>query len=222
MLKLALSLPTDAPCRVLCLGSHSDDIEIGCGGTILQLAEDVPELEVYWVVFGSDDERAREAAESAACFLERAKTKTVVVKDFRASFFPFAGETIKEHFEQLKHAFTPDVVFTHYRHDLHQDHQLISQLTWNTFRNHFILEYEIPKYDGDLGAPNVFMHLDETVCRRKIEYVLSSFKSQRDKHWFEEDTFWALMRLRGMESNAPSRYAEAFYCRKAVLAAEKA
>lgn len=216
MLKFTLSQPSESPRKILCLGSHCDDIEIGCGGTLLKLSEQLPQVEVYWAVFSSDQVRAREARESADCFLERAKAKTIVIKDFRNSFFPFIG-AIKEDFEQLKDEFSPDVIFTHYRHDLHQDHQLISQLTWNTFRNHLILEYEVPKYDGDLGAPNVFTHLDESVCRRKIEYLMTHFKSQLDKHWFDEETFWALLRLRGMESNAPSKYAEAFYCRKMVV-----
>jgi LmbE family N-acetylglucosaminyl deacetylase len=222
MLKFAFAHSSNSPCKILCLGSHCDDIEIGCGGTILQMAEQLPQAEVYWIVFSSDPVRAREATDSAHCFLERAKAKTILIKDFQTSFFPFTGAAIKEDFEQLKQDFSPDVIFTHYRHDLHQDHQLISQLTWNTFRNHLILEYEIPKYDGDLGSPNVFTHLDEELCRKKLTYLLTNFKSQRHKHWFEDETFWALLRLRGMESNAPSKYAEAFYCRKSVLAPEPA
>ena len=217
MLKFTFAQAFDSPCRILCLGSHCDDIEIGCGGTLLKLSEQLPQVEVYWVVFSSDQVRAREATDSADYFLERVKAKTIVIKDFRGSFFPFSGAPIKEYFEQLKEEFSPDLIFTHHRDDLHQDHQVISQLTWNTFRNHLILEYEVPKYDGDLGAPNVFTHLDEAVCRRKIEHLMTHFKSQLDKHWFDEETFWALLRLRGVESNAPSKYAEAFYCRKFVL-----
>jgi LmbE family N-acetylglucosaminyl deacetylase len=217
MLKLSLARPAGAPFKILCLGSHCDDIEIGCGGTLLALAEQLPDLEVYWAVFSSDPVRAREARESADDFLEQVATKTVVIKDFRTSFFPSLGAAIKEDFERLKGDFAPDLIFTHYRHDLHQDHELISRLTWNTFRNHLILEYEVPKYDGDLGAPNVFMPLDESTCRTKITYLVTHFKSQLDKQWFDEETFWALLRLRGIEANAPTRYAEAFYCRKSVL-----
>jgi len=201
----------------LCLGAHCDDIEIGCGGTILQLLERVPQAEVHWVVLSSDVVRGNEATDSAQAFLDGAAAKTIVIKDFRNSFFPFIGATLKEYFETLKTTVAPDVIFTHRREDLHQDHQLVSQLTWNTFRNHMILEYEIPKYDGDLGSPSVFTHLSEDVCHRKVAALMAHFKSQLDKPWFDEQTFWALLRLRGMESNSPSKYAEGFYCRKVVL-----
>jgi LmbE family N-acetylglucosaminyl deacetylase len=217
MLKLTLPRLSDSPCKILCLGSHCDDIEIGCGGTLLKLSQQLPRVEIYWQVFSSDPVRAREARESADCFLEHANAKTIVIRDFRNSFFPFVGAAIKQDFEDLKEGFSPDLIFTHYRNDLHQDHQVISQLTWNTFRNHLILEYEVPKYDGDLGSPNVFTHLDQSICQRKIAYLLTHFKSQLDKHWFDEEAFWAMLRLRGIEANAPSKYAEAFYCRKAVL-----
>jgi len=217
MLSLSLLAPHGAGVRILCLGAHCDDIEIGCGGTVLQLLERVPQAEVHWVVLSSDAVRAREAVDSAHAFLDRIAAKTIVVKDFRNSFFPFIGATLKEYFEALKTMVEPDVIFTHRREDLHQDHQLVSQLTWNTFRNHLILEYEVPKYDGDLGAPSVFTHLPEAVCHRKVAALMTHFKSQVDKHWFDEQTFWALLRLRGMESNSPSKYAEAFYCRKLVV-----
>jgi LmbE family N-acetylglucosaminyl deacetylase len=206
-----------SPHRVLFLGAHSDDIEIGCGGTILRLIERHPNLECYWVVLSSTPEREKEARKSAALFLKDVKKKTVVVRDFRTSFFPFMGSDIKEYFEELKESFAPDLIFTHYRNDLHQDHRVVCDFTWNTFRNHLILEYEIPKYDGDLGAPNCFFHLDEASSQRKMRYILSTFKSQSDKHWFTEDTFRGLMRLRGVESNSPGKYAEAFYCRKLVF-----
>jgi len=202
---------------ILCLGSHCDDIEIGCGGTLLKLLKEHPGLAVHWVVFSSRPERAREARESAELFMERAKEKNIVIKEFRNSFFPFVGAEIKEFFEQLKREISPDIIFTHYRHDLHQDHRLISDLAWNTFRDHLILEYEIPKFDGDIGAPNVFVHLDETVCREKIRILMKCFKSQADKQWFTEDTFLSLLRLRGVESNSPGRYAEAFYGRKILF-----
>lgn len=216
MLKFNFSKKDDLTYRVLCLGSHCDDIEIGCGGTILKLMEDSQDIIFYWVIFSSDKERAQEALNSSELFLKNAKGKRVVIKNFRTSFFPFIGAEIKEYFEGLKQEFSPDLIFTHYRNDLHQDHRLISDLTWNTFRDHFILEYEIPKYDGDLGVPNLFVNLDESLCRRKIQTILNCFKTQKDKHWFTEDAFLSLLRLRGLESNSPNRYAEAFYCRKMV------
>lgn len=202
--------------KVLCLGAHCDDIEIGCGGTILKLIAHYPNVEFYWVVFSANPQRAQEASASANAFLRHAQEKKIVIKDFRDSFFPYIGLEIKEYFEQFRREFSPDLVFTHYRNDLHQDHRLISDLTWNTFRDHLILEYEIPKYDGDLGTPNFFVYLDEATCRRKIKYVLDSFKTQAENQWFSEETFLAIMRLRGIESNAPDKYAEAFYGRKIV------
>ena len=217
MLKLNFNDTNHSISKVLCLGSHCDDIEIGCGGTILRLIENYPNIEFYWVVFSSNSQREPEAYQSANSFLKKAKAKTIVVKKFRDGFFPFIGIEIKEFFEQLKQDFTPDIVFTHYRHDLHQDHRLISELTWNSFRNHLILEYEIPKYDGDLGSPNFFVHLDEAICKNKTNYILDSFQSQKEKHWFTEETFLSILRLRGIESNAPGKYAEGFYCRKLVF-----
>ena len=199
-----------------CLGSHSDDLEIGCGGTILKLIETYPNIICNWVVFSSTSQREGEAYESASRFLKNAKEKNIIIKHFRDGFFPFTGIEIKECFEELKQDFQPDIVFTHYRNDSHQDHRLISDLTWNTFRNHLILEYEIPKYDGDLGSPNFFVQLDELICHKKINYIIESFKSQQGKHWFTEDTFLSMLRIRGIESNAPNKYAEAFYCRKVV------
>jgi LmbE family N-acetylglucosaminyl deacetylase len=218
MFKLQPLRPAATCCRILCLGAHADDIEIGCGGTILTLLESYPYTEFYWVVFSADQQRACEARNSANSFLQRARSKQVVIKEFRESFFPYIGATIKEHFEQLKHDFSPDVIFTHYRNDLHQDHRLISELTWNTFRNHLVLEYEIPKYDGDLGTPNIFVPLDEPIYRKKLQYILDSFQSQRRRNWFDQETFLSLLRLRGIECNAPSKYAEAFFCRKVMLA----
>ena len=203
--------------NVLCMGAHSDDIEIGCGGTVLRLLEEYREINVYWVVFAANAERRKEAEKSANLFLAKASRKEIIVKSFRESFFPYNGDKIKEYFESLKKEFNPDIVFAHYRHDLHQDHRLISELTWNTFRNHLILEYEIPKFDGDLGSPNFFVHLEESICNKKTKFILEGFKTQLENHWFMEDTFKSIMRLRGMESNAPEKYAEAFYCRKMVL-----
>lgn len=217
MLKLNFNDTNPSIYKVLCLGSHCDDIEIGCGGTILRLIENYPNIEFYWVVFSSNSQREPEAYQSANSFLKKAKAKTILIKKFRDGFFPFIGIEIKEFFEQLKQDFNPDIVFTHYRHDLHQDHRLISELTWNSFRNHLILEYEIPKYDGDLGSPNFFVHLDEGICKNKTNYILDSFQSQKEKHWFTEETFLSILRLRGIESNAPGKYAEGFYCRKLVF-----
>jgi LmbE family N-acetylglucosaminyl deacetylase len=202
---------------LLLLGSHSDDVEIGCGGTILRLAESSPDLEVIWVVLGAHGDRANEALKSAEAFLAAVDARTVVVKDFRDGFFPYDGGSVKDFFEELKRDFAPDLILTHQRHDLHQDHRLVSELTWNTFRDHLILEYEVPKYDGDLGAPNFFVHLTKELAARKVAILLEHFGTQLDRRWFTEDLFLSMMRIRGMESNAPESYAEAFYCRKAVL-----
>jgi len=203
--------------RVLCLGAHSDDIEIGCGGTILRLIADSDRIEFYWLVLCSNPERASEARRSANAFLRRARKKTIVVKSFRDGFLPYIGAPVKECFEELKKSFSPDLIFTHFRQDLHQDHRLVCDLTWNTFRHHLILEYEIPKYDGDLQAPNFFVPLSDTVRRQKLQRLMRGFGTQRSKHWFSEDLFNGLMRLRGMEAMSPTRHAEAFYCRKLVL-----
>jgi LmbE family N-acetylglucosaminyl deacetylase len=203
--------------QVLCLGAHSDDIEIGCGGTLLKLMGLYPHLKIYWVVLGASGKREQEACESAYSLLEGADQKKVIVKGFRDGFFPYIGMEIKEYFEELKREVSPDLILTHYRHDRHQDHRLVSDLTWNTFRNHMIWEYEIPKYDGDLGSPNVFVHLDDQVCHRKISHLLKHFPTQANKGWFTEDTFLSILRLRGVESNAPEHHAEAFYCRKMVF-----
>jgi LmbE family N-acetylglucosaminyl deacetylase len=204
--------------HVLCLGAHCDDLEIGCGGTVLGLAGRSTPPAFTWVVFASDATREAEALRSAELFLRGVPNVRILIKKFRDGFLPYEGGLVKEVFEELKALVSPDLVFTHYREDLHQDHRLISELTWNTFRDHLILEYEIPKYDGDLGTPNVFVPLDESLCRRKIETILSSFTSQHGKRWFSEDLFRSLLRLRGMECNAPSNHAEAFFGRKLVAA----
>ena len=214
---LKISLDNDSPKKILCLGAHCDDIEIGCGGTILKLARTLKDAEIQWVVFSSDDRRGKEALKSAKDFLKDVKKKNIVIKRFRNSFFPYYGAEIKEYFEQLTKEFSPDIIFTHFRNDLHQDHRLISELTWNTYRNHLILEYEIPKYDGDLGSPNFFVQFDETISLKKIGKIMRYFKSQYDKAWFTRDTFLSILRLRGVESNAPDKYAEGFYCRKIIL-----
>ena len=205
------------PLKALFLGAHSDDIELGCGGTILSLLEQGQELEVWWVVFAASPARRLEAERSAEMFLRGAVKKEVVVRDFKESFFPYIGSEIKACFEDLKRTISPDVVFTHFRDDLHQDHRLISELTWNTFRDHVILEYEIVKYDGGLGSPNLFVHLSEEVVANKMKYLVENFQSQRSHQWFTEDAFRAILRLRGVESNAPSKFAEAYYARKLAL-----
>lgn len=217
MLKISFNSPKESSYKVLCLGAHCDDIEIGCGGTILKLVEKYSNLILYWVTFSSDKQREQEALASAHTFLKDVPAKKVIINNFRDGFLPFYGVEVKECFEQLKQEFSPDLVFTHYRHDLHQDHRLISELTWNTFRNHLILEYEIPKYDGDLGIPNFFVHLDESLCRRKIQYIQDAFQTQHNKQWFTEEMFRSILTLRGIESKSPSQYAEAFHCRKIVF-----
>lgn len=216
MLGVSFDKRQGAGLEILCLGAHSDDIEIGCGGTILKLLQDYANTTVTWIVFASHGERAAEAQKSALEFLTVKKRK-IIIKDFRDGFFPYHGEKIKQYFEQLKRKLSPDLIFTHYRHDLHQDHRLICEVTWNTFREHLILEYEIPKYDGDLGTPNVFVLLDEKTCEKKIDLILRHFQTQRDKRWFSDETFRALMRIRGIESQAAGKYAEAFYGRKIIL-----
>ena len=205
------------PLRILLLGAHCDDIEIGVGGTLLRLIAEQPALAVRWVVLSSSAIRAAEAARSAAAFLAGAPAADVAIESFRESFFPWVGGEIKEYFERLKTTFEPDVVFTHTRDDRHQDHRVVADLTWNTFREHLILEYEIPKYDGDLGAPNLFVPLAEGLARRKVELLLENFPSQQRRHWFDEATFLGLMRIRGMESGGGERFAEAFHCRKLIL-----
>jgi LmbE family N-acetylglucosaminyl deacetylase len=217
MLPLVLKKESSDPIQILCLGAHPDDIEIGCGGTVLTLLSRYQHLEFHWVVFSADAERGREARESANLFLQGAKQKNILVKNFRDGFFPYVGAEIKEFFEVLKRQVDPDLILTHYRQDLHQDHRIIAELTWNTYRYHLILEYEIPKYDGDLGSPNCFIPLDDLACKKKLQWLLSVFQTQRNKDWFTEETFLGLMRIRGVEAGGPYRHAEAFYARKLLL-----
>ena len=217
MLKFHFAAAKKKTLRILCVGAHSDDIEIGCGGTILRLLSEYADVEVHWIIFGSNGQRNSEATASARNFLSGAKRKKIVVKNFKDSYFPYRAEKMKKYFTALSKRISPDVIFTHYRHDLHQDHRLISELTWNAYRNHLILEYEIVKYDGDLGLPNFFVHIDKALCRKKVDFIMDSFKSQREKDWFTPDAFFSILRLRGIESRAPGRYAEGFYCRKLVV-----
>jgi LmbE family N-acetylglucosaminyl deacetylase len=218
MLPLHIGRNGTGPAKVLAVGAHPDDIEIGCAGTLLKLIEQEAISEVRWVVLSGTGERAEEARRSAEELLHGVPASEVVVRDFPDGFFPYEGQRIKDYFESLKADFSPDVVFTHQRADLHQDHRLSCELTWNTFRDHLILEYEVPKYDGDMSAPNAFVPIEERLQQRKIEHLMSHFGSQLSKRWFREELFSSLLRLRGMECNSPSSYAEAFFCRKAVLA----
>lgn len=199
--------------NLLFLGAHCDDVEIGCGGTILKLIQQY-QAHVKWVVFSSNPQRAVEAEGCANAFLEGAASREVRIMDFKDGFLSQRYSDVKNYFEQIKTEFAPDVVFTHYRNDLHQDHRLLSELAWNTFRNHVVLEYEIPKYDGDLGNPNFFVELEEELVERKIKNLLDYYVTQRGKHWFDRETFISIMRLRGIQS--ASRYAEGFYSRKLI------
>jgi LmbE family N-acetylglucosaminyl deacetylase len=217
MRSLALQHDGAAPLQILCLGAHSDDIEIGCGGTILRLAGQYPNCVFHWVVCSAVGPRGVEARRGAELFAGKNAIQGLVLKTFQDGFMPFVGSEVKAVFEDLKGTVSPDLIFTHNRRDSHQDHRLLGELTWNTFRDHLILEYEIPKYDGDLGQPNVFVPLEDEVCQRKVRYIMEAFQSQHTKRWFKDSTFLALMRLRGMECNAPSGYAEAFFSRKLVL-----
>jgi LmbE family N-acetylglucosaminyl deacetylase len=218
MLPLLVRRPDEGPIKLLAIGAHSDDIEIGCGGTILKLVEESAISEICWVVLTGEHKRADEARGSAMAIVSDVPSHRVILKDFRDGYFPYDGAEIKRFFEELKGEFSPDVILTHQRADLHQDHRITCELTWNTFRDHLVLEYEIPKYDGDMGAPNLFVPLTESLCGKKIEHLMTHFASQTSKRWFKQDLFSGLMRLRGMECNSPTSYAEAFYSRKAMLA----
>ena len=215
MIKTLFDSPSDRTLNVLCLGAHCDDIEIGCGGTLLELRRQREKVNLKWVVFSSDAERQ---SESVAAASEILKSDVVTsFHSFRDGYFPAEYGELKKKFESLKTAFDPDVIFTHYQHDYHQDHRVISEITSSTFRSHLILEYEIPKYDGDLGNPSVFVPLTKETSMKKARIVVEANQSQREKHWFTEDTFLSLMRLRGVQCGAVDGYAEAFYNRKQCL-----
>jgi len=207
------------PLTILCIGAHCDDIEIGCSGTVLALLSHYPGSVVWWVVLTGNDVREQETRTAARRLLGKASSREIITKRFRNGYFPYVGMEVKDFFEDLKQRVSPDVVFTHFRNDLHQDHRVTGELTWNTFRDHLILEYEVPKYDGGLGSPNLFVPLSDSEREEKVRVLMECFPSQQNKQWFTRETFTGLMRLRGIESNSPSGYAEAFYCRKAVLAA---
>jgi LmbE family N-acetylglucosaminyl deacetylase len=210
-----IPLPLTAAKKILCLGAHSDDIEIGLGGTLIRLLQERSDLAVRWVVFTAPGTRADEARRSAESILANVSDKVVRVGDFRESYFPSEWPRIKDWFEEIRRSFEPDLVFTHFRDDRHQDHRVLSDLAWNTFRNHLVLEYEIPKYDGDLGRPNTFVPLTDAQAEAKVAVLMKHFQTQTNKHWFTEDLFYAMMRIRGMECG--SRFAEAFHARKLVL-----
>ncbi|HKE98107.1 MAG TPA: PIG-L deacetylase family protein [Actinomycetes bacterium] len=212
-----LPLTLGAVRSLLVLGAHPDDIEIGCGGTVLRLAAEGALGEVIWVVCSGRGERRAEAEASADAFLAGAARTRVILADHRDGYFPWVGDRLKDLFEQLKGELRPDLILTHRRADAHQDHRQVAELTWNTWRDHLILEYEIPKYDGDLGNPGLFVALDRPTCERKVELLLKHFPSQSDRRWFTADTFWSLLRLRGIECNAPSGFAEGLYARKVII-----
>jgi LmbE family N-acetylglucosaminyl deacetylase len=216
MMQVNLGRGRPGQLKILCLGAHSDDIEIGCGGTLIELQQSGVALGFYWVVFSAAGKRGDEARKSAELFTAGYQTE-VFVKEFRDGFLPYNASEVKEFFEELKEKTDPDLIFTHWQGDAHQDHRFVSELTWNTFRDHLILEYEIPKYDGDLGRPNLFLPLSEFSFQRKIDHLLAAFESQRNKPWFSRATFLGLMRIRGMEANSPTGHAEGFYARKIVL-----
>lgn len=217
MLPLSIVSSTRKPLNILCLGAHCDDIEIGCGATLLTLLSQRQDINVYWQVFSSTPSREQEALAGAKLFTANANSLEIDIRRFRDGFLPYEGSAVKEAIEETKSKFVPDVVFTHYRNDLHQDHRKISELTWNTFRNHLILEYEIPKWDGDIGTPNVFVSIDKAIASEKIAALQSVYNSQKNKEWFTDDLFHSLLRIRGMEANSVTNLAEAFYARKVSL-----
>ena len=217
MLRLQPPIRRGQPLRLLCIGAHSDDIEIGCGGTILTWLKSYPTVEVTWVVLNGVAKRGVEARGSARALLKGAARSRIVLGQFRDGFLPAQYLKAKAFFESLKVGDEPDIVLTHYLHDRHQDHRLAAELTWNTWRNHLIMEYEIPKYEGDLAQPNGYIPIQDKLALRKVEHLERHFASQRSKDWFLADNFLALMRIRGIECRAPSGYAEAFHVRKFIL-----
>lgn len=216
MLELT-AVPSKRPLRVLCLGAHSDDLEIGCAGTLLEWSKAKRGLSVTWAVLSADDSRRIEAERSVKRLLGRATDVRLHVANFRDGYFPGAFSEIKDWIGACAGPARPDIVLTHRLEDRHQDHRLIAEITWQTFRDHLIFEYEVPKYEGDLASPNVFVPLRAATARRKVSHLVRSFASQRSRHWFDESTFLGLMRLRGLECRAASGMAEAFYSRKSVL-----
>ena len=217
MLRLAPEIPAGRPMRVLCIGAHSDDLEIGCSGTVLAWLASMRAIEVTWVVLSAEGARASEARRSASALLKRAVARKVVIGNFRDGYLPAQYTDVKGFFERLKGEVNPDVILTHWLNDRHQDHCLTAELTWNTWRNHFVLEYEIPKYEGDLAPPNAYVVVPASLARRKANHLSRYFSSQRSKDWFVADNFLGLMRLRGLECRSSSGFAEAFHTRKLIL-----
>lgn len=217
MMPLRLGAGDGRPGTILFLGAHCDDVEIGCGATVLRLIEAYPDADFQWVIFSSDEKRAAETRRAAGMLMAGATRSNVTIKTFRNSFFPYIGIELKEFFEELKRSINPDVVFTHHRDDRHQDHRTLSDLTWNSFRSHLIVEYEIPKYDGDLGQPNLYVPVTEVMIQRKIETLMACYATQANHQWFTPDTFAGLMRIRGIECDSPTGYAEAFHARKMIV-----
>ena len=215
MIGFASLLGSKRALRVLCIGAHCDDIEIGCGATLLRLGDE-HRLHVTWLILCSTPERATEARSSAAAFLKKTRAHHVEIETFRDGFLPAHWAQAKECLESFK-ASASDLIFTHDLNDRHQDHRIVSELTWNTFRDHLILEYEIPKYDGGLGQPNLYVPITRAVAERKTRHLLQAYPSQTRKRWFSRETFLAAMRLRGVECNAPHGLAEAFHARKLVV-----
>ncbi len=215
MLQLGLGTESGRPLDLLFVGAHSDDIEIGCGGTVLRLLAEHPGSRATWVVLSATADREAEARSSASAFLSSAASSTVEVASFRESYFPYIGDAVKDYFNELRKRVEPDVVFCHTRADEHQDHRTVAELVWNTFRDHLVCEYEIPKYEGDLGQPNLYVELSPEVAQRKVELLMHHFGTQRSKRWFRTETFAAMMALRGIEAGATA--AEAFHARKLVI-----
>jgi len=217
MMPLRLGAGDGRPGTILFLGAHCDDVEIGCGATLLRLIEDYPDADFQWVIFSSDEKRAAETRRAAGMLMGGAARTKVTIKTFRNAFFPYIGVELKEFFEEIKRSVSPDVVFTHHRMDRHQDHRTLSDLTWNTFRSHLIVEYEIPKYDGDLGQPNLYVPVTKAMMEKKIETLMACYATQANHQWFTPDTFSGLMRIRGIECDSPTGYAEAFHARKMIV-----
>ena len=205
------------PLRVLCLGAHSDDLEIGCAGTLLEWLARYPAVEITWVVMSAAGGREKEARQSARTLLRGASKLNIVIREIRDGFFPAHFAEAKQVFEELKASESPDVILTHRLEDRHQDHRLVAELTWQTWRDHLILEYEIPKYEGDLGQPNLYVPVSARAGKRKVDHLMRHFGSQRSKSWFSPSTFNSLLQVRGVECRAASGLAEGFHVRKAVM-----
>ena len=216
MFALNLPSPRGRRLELLCIGAHCDDIEIGCGGTLLALQQQHLDCRIHWLVLTSTPSRREETLAAATAFMRPSARGEVRICDFRDGFLPAHFTDVKAQFESFKRLVEPDLVFTHYGMDRHQDHSLTSQVTWQTFRDHMVWEYEIPKYDGDLATPNMYVMLPEAIAAQKVDVIMRSFASQAGKPWFKADNLRAIMRLRGLESRAQSGFAEGFHCRKLV------